>query len=146
MHRPERPVLRSIRRIIRQRVLVPDIVRHLLADCVHVVHVLWEKRQPARSLRNFRQRFLRVLRAALVFLAKQTNRVNHRRRLLNLAQRLLQRVPAGVVFPVRHDQQHLLLFHAFLQVIQRPDDGIVKSRAAPRVNPLQRFLQLRNAA
>src|SRR5213080_508955 len=56
--------------------------------------------------------------------------------------RLLQRLAAGIVFAVGDHQQHFLLqLGAFLQMVGRGDQRVVKRRAAAGFNFLQAFLQ-----
>src|SRR5437899_8226268 len=56
--------------------------------------------------------------------------------------RLLQRLAAGIVFAVGNHEQHFLLqLGAFLQMVGRGDQRVVKRRAAAGFNFLQAFLQ-----
>src|SRR5215475_784847 len=66
LHRTKRSVSLRVRRIVRQRVLVSNIVRDVLANLFHIANIFRKKRQPARSLGDIFQRSLRALRVLLV--------------------------------------------------------------------------------
>ena len=91
---------------------------HLLADVVDVRDVFREIRDAAGPFGNIFQRALGFLRALLAFLAEQANRVNDRIGLLNFADGFFQRVVAGIVLAVGDNQEHVLVFRGFLQMIE----------------------------
>src|SRR5882762_3975684 len=65
LHRAERAIALCVSRIISQRVLISDIVRHLLANAAHIFHIFWKVRETARGFGNFLKRSLCAFRALL---------------------------------------------------------------------------------
>src|SRR5712671_873524 len=65
LHRTERPIALCVSRIISQRVLVSDVMRHLLANAAHIFYIFRKVRQATRSLCNFLKRSLCAFRALL---------------------------------------------------------------------------------
>src|SRR5215472_5261812 len=129
-HAAEGAVAPHIRRIVGQGVLVADVMRHLLANVVHVFDVLREIGNAAGSSSDVFQRALGLLRALLAFLAQQPDGVDHRVRLLNLVDGFLEREMTGIIFPVGDNQKDMLVAAGLFQVIDGTDDGVVKRGAA----------------
>src|SRR6267154_3335422 len=86
LHRAERAIALGVSRIISQRVLVSDIVSHLLADAAHVFHIFRKVRETARGFGNFLKRSLGAFRALLALFALLTDGINVRIRLLYLVR------------------------------------------------------------
>ena len=93
------------RRFVTNRVLVPDVVRNLLGDRVHVVIVFREEGDSAGLFGDESKGALRTLGGALLFLVQQTNRLNRRTAIdRKLADRRFQVLAAGVVLTIGNDQ------------------------------------------
>src|SRR6266403_5886707 len=65
LHRAECAIALCVSRIISQRVLVTDIVRHLLANAAHIFYIFRKIRETARGFGNLLKRSLRAFRALL---------------------------------------------------------------------------------
>src|SRR6266849_3942197 len=65
----ERAIALGVRRIVRQRVLVANVVRDLPADVVHVLVVFREVREAAGSLRDLLESAFRALGVFLALFA-----------------------------------------------------------------------------
>src|SRR5713101_8970201 len=65
----ERAIALGVRRIVRQRVLVANVVRDLPADVVHVLDVFREVREAAGSLRDLLESAFRALGVFLALFA-----------------------------------------------------------------------------
>ncbi len=142
----ERAVAPGIRRIVSQGVLVPDVVGDLQTDVVHVRDVFREIGKAAGSLGDIFESFFGALGALLAFLAEQADRVDHSVGFLNLPNCFFERIAAGVVFSIGDDQEDALVLGRFFQMVERADHGVIQRGAAARINALERFFQLRNAA
>ena len=119
-----------IRGVVRQCVLVADVVRHLLADVVHVFDAFREIGDAARRLGDILQRPPRSLGTLFALLAEQSNRVDHCIGLLDIANGFFQGVMTRIVFAVGNNQQDMFVFSSFLQMVKRADDSVVKRRTA----------------
>src|SRR5204863_1310131 len=69
----ERAIAARVRGIVRENVLVANVVCDLLADVVHVVDIFREVCQPARRSGDLLEHFAGALGFLLVLLAEQTN-------------------------------------------------------------------------
>src|SRR5258707_112708 len=65
LHRAERAIALCVSRIISQRVLISDIVRHLLANAETVFHIFRKVRDTTRGFGNFLKRSLCAFRALI---------------------------------------------------------------------------------
>src|SRR5712671_3576187 len=65
LHGSERAIALCVSRIISQRVLISDIVRHLLANAAHILYIFRKVRETARGFGNFLKRSLCAFRALL---------------------------------------------------------------------------------
>ena len=126
--------------------MVADVVRDVFTNILHVGNVFGEESQAAGCLRDFLQCPFRALGVFLALFAEQADGVDHRVGLLNFTDGLFQRIMARVVFAVGDHEQNLFIFLALFHVVERADNRVVKRGAASRVDALQRFLKLRNAA
>src|SRR5215471_8108198 len=133
---------RWIAGFVDDRVLIADIVRHLLADGIDFVKVLRkESHAPGLEREGFKGTLGPML---LAFTAQNSNGVDHRTILiLHSTYRLLQRVTTLIVLTVCHHKQNFLLALGRLcQMIRRSDHSIVERSAASRVQTIQSFMHL----
>src|ERR1700722_2728708 len=126
-----------VRRAVSNDVLTADVLRNCGRDRLHFVKTGREKCS-ATGLLGERSQGLTIGVVATVILL-EGNRVEHRSILgLQLAKDLLESSLAGVVLTIRHHQQNLLRERGSLvEMIDRSDDGVVKRRAAGRIDMLQ---------
>src|SRR5580692_620260 len=133
------------RRLVSDRVLVSNVVGHAAADRVHFIQRAREKTDSSGALRNG---FKRPPGTARFLLAQQADGV-HRGAVLFLqtSNRFFQRLPAGVVFPIRHHEENFLLqLGMVLHVDRGGHDGVVKRGSTAGFDLLQRLAQLINVA
>lgn len=142
----ESAVLFGIGRVVAERVLIADITSDLIADVVHIVDVFWEEGHTAGSRGDIFQGANGFFAVLFVLITKKPDRVNDDIGLLNFANGFFQRVAADVVFAIGNHQQNPLILVAFLQVIDRTDDGVVERGAAAGVDAFEGFLEFGNAA
>src|SRR4029077_14204895 len=86
----ERAIAPGVGRIVGQRVLIANVVRHLLADVVHVFDVLRKIREATGGFGDFLKRASCTLGALFALFAQQTDGVDDRIGLLDFANGFLQ--------------------------------------------------------
>src|SRR5262252_7080054 len=128
-------------RLVADGVLIADVVGDRAADFVHLVQGLGKKRDSAGAIGQDLQRLLGAF--GMLLITQDANGVYRRAAfLLQLLHGLLQRVAAGVVFAVGHDEDDLFLQAGILfQVFSRRHNRVIESSPAAGIDLLQRFLQ-----
>src|SRR5260370_31834873 len=123
-------------------VLIPDVVRHLKRDSVHVRYRLRIEGQPAGFIGQRVQRPLADLGFVALFFVQESDRVDQNLALPRSIYDFFEVGGAGVVVAIRHYQEHLLVPLALtLQVVDRHANRIAHLRATAGIDASHTLFQ-----